>query len=161
MLSPNEAAARAGVSRRTIMRALKNAQLKGYQDNKDLWQIHPESFEAWASARRTAQVTTPTPPTPDAQAELRAEIKLLQGTVELRDARISELEAELHRERTRAEAELDRERERSEKALNDIRQERESWRRHAEELATRLPEKETTATSERPTEPRRFRLWPF
>lgn len=49
-LSPEAAAQLAGVSRRTIMRALKAQEIKALRDNHGRWRIDAQSFENWADA---------------------------------------------------------------------------------------------------------------
>ncbi len=51
MITPTEAAKRAGVSRPTISRALKSGDLRGIRDNGGLWRIDPDELDAWAARR--------------------------------------------------------------------------------------------------------------
>ncbi|QIE44008.1 helix-turn-helix domain-containing protein (plasmid) [Rhodobacteraceae bacterium SC52] len=49
-MSPAQAAHQAKVSRRTIMRAIENHDLKAFRDNKNHWKIAAQDLEQWASA---------------------------------------------------------------------------------------------------------------
>jgi len=101
-LSPAQAAQVANVSRWTIMRAIKSADLQAFRNNKNQWRIKSDDLNAWLFAH-TAQCAhtvqeedgahhmhTPAQPDPIAQdtlelvrmkAELEAE-KTLRATVE-------------------------------------------------------------------------------
>jgi len=101
-LSPAQAAQVANVSRWTIMRAIKSADLQAFRDNKNQWRIKTDDLNAWLSAHPAQcahtvlkkddahHVHTPAPPDPIAQdtlelvrvkAELEAE-KTLRATIE-------------------------------------------------------------------------------
>lgn len=59
-LSPAQAAQAASVSRWTIMRAIKNHELKAIRDNKNHWRIDPNEFDRWsASTVRTVEDAQP------------------------------------------------------------------------------------------------------
>jgi excisionase family DNA binding protein len=51
MLTPEQVAQRAGVSRPTVSRALKEGELRGIRDNRSRWRITPEDADAWAMNR--------------------------------------------------------------------------------------------------------------
>jgi len=53
-LSPAQAAQVANVSRWTIMRAIKSADLQAFRDNKNQWRIQSDDLNAWLFAH-TAQ----------------------------------------------------------------------------------------------------------
>ena len=88
-LSPAQAAARLGVSRWTISRALKAGELKGMRDNRGGWRIAPDDLEAWAGCRlhgvRTSADAPPAlPAAHPAEIEaagLRAEVSGLRERV--------------------------------------------------------------------------------
>ncbi|KAA8420759.1 helix-turn-helix domain-containing protein [Acetobacter pomorum] len=98
-LSPAQAAQIADVSRWTIMRAIKSADLQAFRDNKNQWRIKTDDLNAWLSAQCAHTVHedgdahhmhTNAHPDPIAQdtlelvrvkAELEAE-KMLRATVE-------------------------------------------------------------------------------
>lgn len=98
-LSPAQAAQVANVSRWTIMRAIKTADLQAFRDNKNQWKIKADDLNAWLSAQCAHTVQkegyahhahTHAHPYPIAQdtqelvrlkAELEAE-KTLRATVE-------------------------------------------------------------------------------
>lgn len=50
-LSPAQAAQIADVSRWTIMRAIKSADLQAFRDNKNQWRIKTDNLNAWISAQ--------------------------------------------------------------------------------------------------------------
>lgn len=50
-LSPEEAAKRVGVSRRTLLRAVQRGELQAVRDNRNRWRVDVESLDAWAAAR--------------------------------------------------------------------------------------------------------------
>lgn len=59
-MSPAQAAQVAGVSRWTIMRAIKAKELKAIRDNRNHWQITPDALAQWRSYTvRTPQDTHP------------------------------------------------------------------------------------------------------
>lgn len=74
MLTPNEAARRLKVSRRTVMRLVKDKQLKAEKRNSG-WLIDPVSVEEWARSAHAAHEQmpiVPTLPTGNAQGEIIA-----------------------------------------------------------------------------------------
>lgn len=134
LLSPNQAAHRAGVSRRSVMRAVEAGEVAAHRDNRNAWRIDADALHAW---RLRSPPTPPNarpsgPPTPDAQpaqpsahtaahldtARLQAvlvEVELLRERLAAADRRNGELEAErdgavadARAERTRANVERDR-----------------------------------------------------
>jgi excisionase family DNA binding protein len=50
-LSPEQAAKRVGVSRRTILRAVQDRELQAVRDNRNRWRIDGDSLDAWALRR--------------------------------------------------------------------------------------------------------------
>lgn len=59
-LSPAQAAQVAGVSRWTIMRAIKDQSLLAKRDNRNHWNIDPDDLDRWrASTVRTVKVAHP------------------------------------------------------------------------------------------------------
>jgi excisionase family DNA binding protein len=48
-MSPTEAAQRIGVSRWSIMRAIKSHKLKAKRDNRNHWLITPDDLSAWSA----------------------------------------------------------------------------------------------------------------
>jgi len=61
-LSPNEAAKRYAVSRRTIMRAIETGKLIARRDNRNQWQVEESSLAQWA-AQPVAQASAQPAPT--------------------------------------------------------------------------------------------------
>ena len=117
-MSPKAAAVRAGVSRRSIMRAITSHELPAIRDNRNHWQIALQDLERWAFAQGVpsghAQPDADTSPTPDAARELA----VAQAIIGQLEARLSEAEAR------RIATETDRD----------------HWRAQAETLAARLAE---------------------
>jgi len=126
-LSSTKAAKAAGVSRWTVVRALKSGELRGFLDNKGQWRITPEELAAWRSAPSApetprahavqgAQLSpsdAPDAPAAPADADLRAEVETLRRNVEW-------LQGEVLTERSRADAErgrADAEAQRAEQAV--------------------------------------------
>jgi excisionase family DNA binding protein len=58
MFSPEQAAKRAGVSRRTVARALATRDLAGVRDNLQRWRIDSDAVDAWAVRRAPMGVAT-------------------------------------------------------------------------------------------------------
>lgn len=50
-MSPAQAAQMKGVSRRTIMRAIEAYELKAFRDNRNHWKIDPQELDMWADAQ--------------------------------------------------------------------------------------------------------------
>lgn len=109
-LTPQQAAERAGVSRGTIMNAIKDSSLSAFRDNRNRWQIPVEDLSKWMSERSdiaTVRVDSSLPP--------RAEENLI---------RIAVLEAELKNKDQR---------------ILDLEHDRDSWKEQAQSLAKRRP----------------------
>lgn len=81
-ISPAQAAHIAKVSRRTIMRAIENQELKAFRDNRNRWKINPPDLDKWAGAQWVpsghAHQETPTLPTSEA-----IDIERLKGQIEI------------------------------------------------------------------------------
>ena len=79
MLSPQKAADRSGVSRKTIMDQISTGKLKAARNNQNRWQIRPEDLEEWISSRPRKPITpTTTDVSPDAirlEEQLKAAVK--------------------------------------------------------------------------------------
>ncbi len=111
-ISPAQAAQAAGVSRWTIMRAIKSHELQATRDNKNQWRIAADDLDRWRSHTVRTPEDLHTPHTPEAVIELRE--KLAAAT-----ARADAAEALLSREQ---------------KALNDACADRDQWRDMAQRL---------------------------
>jgi excisionase family DNA binding protein len=82
LLTPNEAAARAGITRRTVMRAIEALHLPAHRDNKNAWKVDADALDAWRASVKPGQYTAPLTapstelppglPTYDAQANAHA-----------------------------------------------------------------------------------------
>ena len=112
-ISPAQAAQAAGVSRWTIMRAIKSQELQAIRDNRNQWRIAPDDLDRW---RASTVRTEPDLHTPEAE-KLREKL-----TAETTRADV-------------AEAMLARERE----ALNDLRADRDAWKQQATALLAAPP----------------------
>lgn len=112
-MSPAHAALAKGVSRWTIMRAIKSGELVAYRDNKNQWRITSEELEAWR------------PHSDAAHHELQGSHTADDLSVKLQEAntRASLAEALLNRER---------------EALQEMRAERDAWKEEAQRLTAAL-----------------------
>lgn len=102
-LSPAEAAKRAGVSRGTIMNALKSKALYGWRDNQNRWKIAPDDLAKWMADRGSPAPDNGTDNSMTAlhleNAELRGEIKALSVKLDAVQETLKRSEADLLRER--------------------------------------------------------------
>jgi len=79
-MSPAQAAQAAGVSRWTVMRAIKSLELQATRDNRNQWKISPEALDRWRSHTVRTEGDVHTPHTPGtasisvAEAELREKL---------------------------------------------------------------------------------------
>lgn len=96
-ISPAQAAQMSGVSRWTIMRAIKSLELRATRDNRNQWRIDPEELERWRLHTVRAQDVLHTSHTSEMVMELREKLA----------ATIARAEAA---ERSRDQAEADRDR---------------------------------------------------
>lgn len=107
-MSPAQAAQLKGVSRRTIMRAIKSHELRAFRDNRNHWKIDPQALDKWADAQWAltghAQSEMPALPASDlaiiharVEAERDALRELLEQTKEDRNhwRRIAEQQQDL------------------------------------------------------------------
>lgn len=109
MLTPHQAAARAKVSRGTIMNALKDGALIGFRDNRNRWQIKPDELARWLSDR-----------TGTASVKAYNSDTLKIPAVDEKDLRVAVLEAELKGKEQR---------------IADLERDRDDWKAQAQELA--------------------------
>jgi excisionase family DNA binding protein len=110
-LTPQQAAARAKVSRGTIMNALKEGVLRGFRDNRNRWQINPDDLSEWLSDRGgniTVKDDSHDSVKPPAIDDNALRIAVLETEIKGKDQRISDLERD-----------------------------RDSWKEQAQELARR------------------------
>jgi excisionase family DNA binding protein len=101
-ISPEQAAQAAGVSRWTVMRAIKSLRLKAIRDNRGNWRIARADFEAWRSAQGPS-LSAAQSPAQDAEGELRA--LLAAAKVRAESAERARDVAEADRDRWQAMAE--------------------------------------------------------
>ena len=112
MLTPQQAASRAQVSRGTIMNAIKSGNLIARRDNRNRWQIDPADLSNWLSDR--SEIDTVKAVTVDSQqVPLPPDENLI---------RIAVLEAELKGKDQR---------------IADLERDRDDWKAQAQELARR------------------------
>lgn len=94
-LTPHQAAARAKVSRGTIMNALKEGALTGFRDNRNRWQIKLDDLSKWLSDRTgSASGKTDNSDTrkPSSIDENTLRIAVLEAEIKGKDQRIVDLE---------------------------------------------------------------------
>ena len=125
MLSPNQAALKAKVSRKTIMNNIKSGKLIAHRNNENNWSIRPSDLANWMNARDKEDGTPPSsppsvPPTalsPETSQGVRgvsltqeeykellvanAELDAVTKLAVLKDAEISELRDEVKNLRER------------------------------------------------------------
>ena len=133
-MSPAQAAAAAGTSRWSVMRAINAGDLMASRDNRNVWRITPEALAAWlsrhsahcaaAAALVEPAVTPAVPAHPNDTA--RAEVETLRISLAVATTRAEAAEAD-----------------------------RDAWRAHAERLASRAAEPVQAP------QPARRRRWPW
>lgn len=111
MLTPQQAASRAQLSRGTIMNAIKDGKLLARRDNRNRWQIDPADLSRWVSERQ--DIATVKAVNLDSQQVPLANENLI---------RIAVLEAELKGKEQR---------------IADLERDRDDWKAQAQELARR------------------------
>jgi excisionase family DNA binding protein len=90
-LSPAQAAQAASVSRWTIMRAIKNHEIKANRDNRNHWKIDPDELDRWsASTVRTVEAAHSVH-TPKDSAETLARVAALEAENSQLRERLSEI----------------------------------------------------------------------
>lgn len=130
MLTPQQAASRAKVSRGTIMNAIKDRHLVARRDNRNRWQIDPADLSKWLSDR--SDIATVKTVNLDSQQMPPSDENLI---------RIAALEAELKGKNQR---------------IADLERDRDAWKAQAQELARRdVPQVQIAP----PHPPRRWWPW--
>lgn len=100
MLTPAQAAKKAGVSRGTIMNALKNKELRGVRDNRNHWKIRDEDLTEWSDSRGD-NISVMTVTAPDTEVvELKTQVQVLNAELRGKDALIDQLRSDLDHART-------------------------------------------------------------
>lgn len=102
-MSPAQAAQVAGVSRWTIMRAIKSLDLQASRNNRNQWRIAATDLERWRLHTVRAQSNLHTPHTPEIVAELRE--SLIAESARADAAERARDQAETDRDRWQAMAE--------------------------------------------------------
>ena len=130
MLTPQQAASCAKVSRGTIMNAIKDRHLVARRDNRNRWQIDPADLSKWLSDR--SDIATVKTVNLDSQQMPPSDENLI---------RIAALEAELKGKNQR---------------IADLERDRDAWKAQAQELARRdVPQVQIAP----PHPPRRWWPW--
>lgn len=117
-LSPNEAAVRSGVSRRSIMRAIEAGVLSAQRNNRNQWQIDEDALAQWARSG-PAQLVAQVVPT--------SEAAVVPAVLEERIRGLERLVEEMRSEREALRADRDALRD----ALRVVSERRPWWRRVA------------------------------
>lgn len=90
-LSPAQAAQAVSVSRWTIMRAIKNLDLKAIRDNRNHWKIDPDELDRWSTSTvRTGEAAHPVH-TPKDSPETLAHVAALKAENSQLRERLSEI----------------------------------------------------------------------
>jgi hypothetical protein len=132
MLTPQQAASRAKVSRGTIMNAIKSRHLLATRNNRNCWQIDPYNLSKWLLDR--SDITTVKAVNIDSQKVPSPDENLI---------RIAVLKAELKGKDQR---------------IADLERDRDDWKAQAQELARRdVPEVQIDPA----VPPRRGWRWPW
>lgn len=92
MLTPAQAAKKAGVSRGTIMNALKNRDLPATRNNRNHWQIQDDDLSKWMAERGDNATVMPVS---EPDTELKAQVQVLQAELRGRDLLIEQLKSDL------------------------------------------------------------------
>ena len=102
-MSPAQAAQVAGISRWTIMRAIKAQELLATRDNRNQWRITSDALDKW----RSHSVRTPTDPhtshTPEIMTELREKLAAESTRADVAEALLAATEADRDRWQAMAE----------------------------------------------------------
>lgn len=101
-MSPEQAAQAAGVSRWSVMRAIKSLKLKAIRDNRGNWRIDRADFEAWRAAQGPS-LSAAQPAAQEAEGDLR--VRLAAAEVRAESAERARDVAEADRDRWQAMAE--------------------------------------------------------
>lgn len=91
-LTPQQAAEHAGVSRGTVMNAIKDSSLSAFRDNRNRWQIPIEELSKWMSERSDIATVSVDSPLPHRAEENLITIAVLEAKLKIKDQRISDLE---------------------------------------------------------------------
>ena len=103
VLSPQKAAERAGVSRKTVMDQIHAGKLKAERNNLNRWQIAPDDLEAWLSYRvATRKTDTTTDTYTETLRQLEKENVSLKVSLQAADKRVADLEEDREHWRTTA-----------------------------------------------------------
>lgn len=103
MLTPNEAAKVAKVSRPTIMKSISDKALHAIRDNKNRWQISEDALQEWMQGRPQVDTVETVNVHVDQHAEevagLRLELVGLKGELKGKDELIAQLRQDLEHAR--------------------------------------------------------------
>lgn len=110
-MTPQEAADRAKVSRRTIMLAIEGKTLKALRNNKNQWQIEEEELQRWMESRKPKRKAIPdssSDNSSDAITEIIIQNKALQVELAM-----------------------------TKQQLDEVKHDRDAWKSQAQNLAVR------------------------
>lgn len=93
-MSPAQAAQATGVSRWTIMRAIKSHDLHASRDNRNQWRIASEDLDRWRSHTVRTQAVPHTSHTPDTVIELREQLAAVTVRAEAAERARDQAEAD-------------------------------------------------------------------
>ena len=106
MLSPQKAALRVGVSRQTVVNAIKSGKLEGRRNNNNAWLIAPSDLDRWAEGRNAKHVKSSSPTTQTLTGTSTAtlhqkevEIARLEERLRASDHKVIDMQVQLDRER--------------------------------------------------------------
>lgn len=90
LLSPQQAADRAQVSRRTVMRAVEQQELPGRRDNRNRWNISQEDLDNWAHAHWARSAQRPEDAQAIAQPQDALDLAVARATIAQMEARLED-----------------------------------------------------------------------
>lgn len=141
LLTPQQAAQRAKVSRPTIVRALQDRQISADRDNRGRWMIAPEAIDEWLSRRETPAPTVHLNSVHEQHiATLTTEVEALKKAVAERDLHIARLEGEANSHAAQIAAEIAR--------REDTERDRDRWHQAAEAARSDLAAERSRSDSQ-------------
>ena len=93
-LTPNQAAKKLGISRRTIMRAIEQHNLHAIRDNRNQWQINDTDLAQWAPSKYAQPIAQTTPTLAHPIHEMQIRIAVLETDLKAATNIISDLKTE-------------------------------------------------------------------
>lgn len=96
-MSPAQAAQVAGVSRWTVMRAIKSHSLHASRDNRNQWRISQSDLDSWMSHNVQLHITAPNVHTSQIIAQLREQLASEKSRADAAEADRDRWEAMTHK----------------------------------------------------------------